>query len=106
MLVSMPGSAYLGLFLSHWSNALEDAETLSPDERGRLARQLMVLHAAATMGAPPHMDDIVTDQRELLDLALQRLGYEPTDEDRALTVECVFRADDLRSAIRKLLAAA
>lgn len=104
--VSLPGSAYICLFLSHWSWALEDADELGPDERSRVARQLMLLHEAVIQGASPDLDDLVTDQRQLLDIALERLGHVPTDEDRQLVAHCVVRTEDLHGLIRKLLAAA
>lgn len=102
----LPGSAWMGLFLSHFTWAIDEIEDLAPEERLNVARQLQVLYEAAREGASAANDDLVTEQREMLTVILDKLGYQPTDADHALLAGSVFRHEDLRSLIHKLVAAA
>lgn len=103
--VTLPGTAWLTLFLGHFEWAIE-ADELDAEERLVVARQLLVLHEAVTQGAPACLDDVVTEQRELLELALDRLGYTPSPIDARIAKAAVYRAADVRSLLRKLATAA
>jgi hypothetical protein len=105
--VTFPGTAWMAVFLSHFDWAIDalEANELAPDERLNVARQLVILHEAASQGAPASVDDLITELREMLDTALVRLGYTRTAADGRLTKSSVYRADDLRSLLRKLVKA-
>lgn len=101
--VVLPGSGWLGVLTSH----IEWAMTAAPDEiaagdRTRVARQIRLLYAAAIEGASPAQDDLVTEMRDLVDVACEALGHAPDAEDTRLAARCVMRHDALQSLIQKL----
>lgn len=100
--VVLPASAWLAIVTSHVDWATQEAETLDPDERVRVARQLRLLFEAARAGASPANDSLLTDTRELVDVACELLGHVADTEDTRLAAQLVYPHAVLCSAITKL----
>jgi hypothetical protein len=105
--VVLPGSAWLGILTSHVEWAITTPlEQMAEGDPERVARQLRLLLAAAADGLSPAQDDLITEVRQLVDIACEVLGHVPDAEDTRLASQLVIRHEVLQSLIRKLAIAA
>lgn len=99
----LPGSAWLAILTSHVEWAVTTTlDEIDADERVRIARQLLVLLAAATEGVSPAQDDLLTESRQLVDVACEILGHKPDNLDTQLAARYVIRHETLTSLLTKL----
>lgn len=119
--ITMPASAWLGIMVTHLSGVIDSVESNATDaqDKAAQARQLKLLMRAVDIGnLPESWNETVETGRELLNEALPALGSCPIKresesdrlldavpgDDRHLLDTCVYRLDDLRSALRKVIA--
>jgi len=103
----LPGDAWLAILTSHVEWAVTTSlEELDASERIRVARQLLLLLAAAADGISPAQDDLLTESRQLVDAACEVLGHTPDNIDTQLAARFVLRHETLTSVMTKLAKAA